>query len=455
MASMNARGSAVGLAVVAVLCAAVSLRPEASPAATVAPTSRPLWSPERLPALLAEAEGALELARGVDELLGPTASCLVVRQGRRPVLDRSPDLALTPASTQKVLVAVAALSALGRDFRFTTKVVAARSPQGGAVAEAWLVGGGDPFLATPEYTEFLRTRPRPGERPLTPLTGLVDGLRRAGVISLGALHGDDSRYDRARAVPTWKPSYLADNEIGSLGALVVDGGFDVFTPGGEVRAADPAAHAATELARLAAAAGITAPKVGSSAVAPAGAVTLAEVRSAPLAEVVGAMVRESDNEAAELLVRELGRHQGAEGSTTSGTAAVIRLLDGLGLPTGGLRLGDGSGLETTNRASCRTLHAALGLPAGKDGGALSEALPVAGRSGTLSKRLVGTPLEGKLRAKTGSLDGVTGLVGYVDGRRRLSFAFLANGVFSEARGRELQDRLVTLLANYPAPAPLP
>ena len=78
---------------------------------------------------------------------------------------------------------------------------------------------------------------------------------------------------------------------------------------------------------------------------------------------------------------------------------------------------------------------------------------MAGRSGTLSLRLAGTPLEGRLRAKTGSINGVTGLAGYLDGRRGLSFAFVANGNFSDSAGRVLQDRLVALLAGYPGPQP--
>jgi serine-type D-Ala-D-Ala carboxypeptidase/endopeptidase (penicillin-binding protein 4) len=445
---------AIALAALSVLCATLALRPEMSPAATVASAPRPLWSPGRLPSLLAEAEGTLELARGVDALLGATRSCLVVRQGGREVLAQRPDLALTPASTQKLLLGAAALSLLGTDFRFVTTVVAARPPQDGVVPEAWLVGSGDPFLATPEYVDFLRGRPRAGERPITLLSALVDSLRQSGVRELGRVHGDDSRYDRTRVVPTWKPSYIVDNEIGPLGALVVNGGFQVFTPGGEVRAADPAVHTAAELARLASVAGMGAPVPGENAVAPAGAVTVGEVRSAPLGEVVAAMIRESDNEAAELLTRELGHREG-EGSTAAGVAAVTHQLTRLGLSTTGSRMGDGSGLETTNRASCRLLEAALELPAREGGDALRQALPVAGRSGTLAKRLVNTPLEGKLRGKTGSLEGVTGLVGYVEGRRRLSFAFLANGAFSEAEGRALQDGVVTLLANYPAPAPLP
>jgi D-alanyl-D-alanine carboxypeptidase/D-alanyl-D-alanine-endopeptidase (penicillin-binding protein 4) len=78
---------------------------------------------------------------------------------------------------------------------------------------------------------------------------------------------------------------------------------------------------------------------------------------------------------------------------------------------------------------------------------------VAGRSGTLALRLADTPLDGKLRAKTGSLDGVSGLAGYVEGRRALSFAFLANGSLTDAAGRLLQDRLVAVLAAYPGPQP--
>jgi D-alanyl-D-alanine carboxypeptidase/D-alanyl-D-alanine-endopeptidase (penicillin-binding protein 4) len=313
----------------------------------------------------------------------------------------------------------------------------------------WLVGSGDPFLATPEYLTYLAGRPRSQERRSTPLAGLADELVRAGLRSVpGGIRGDDSRYDRTRIVPTWKPAYVADNNVGSLGALVVNGGFTRFTPP-EQRAADPAAHASGELARLAHDRGVDVPLTGVSGTAPSPSVTVAEVRSEPLTEMVTAMLRESDNLAAELFVREIGLHRAGEGSTPAGTAAVVRELAALGLPVAGLRLGDGSGLEVTNTLSCALLASALrSIP-----GDVGSWLAVAGRSGTLVERLVGTPLEGKVAAKTGSLRGVTGLAGFVDGRRRLSFALLANGDFSEAGGRLLQDRLVALLANYPGPQP--
>jgi serine-type D-Ala-D-Ala carboxypeptidase/endopeptidase (penicillin-binding protein 4) len=443
----------VAFAVMSLATAAAALRPEPAPAAMPAPAGKPVWAPDRLPALLAEAQGTVELGRAVDELLGNNLrSCFVAYEGNRPVLLRRPNLALTPASTQKVLVAVAAVNVLGPDFRFETKVVAAGAPRDGVVDALWLVGSGDPFLATPEYLAYLAGRPRSQDRRSTPLAGLADELARAGVRSVpGGIRGDDSRYDRTRVVPTWKPGYVADNAIGPLGALVVNGGFSRFTPP-EDRAPDPAAHAAGELARLARDRGVDVPLAGTGGTAPARAFTVATVRSEPLTEMVTAMLRESDNLAAELFVREIGRRRADDGSTPAGTAAVVRELAALGLPVAGLHLGDGSGLEVTNTVSCAVLASSLRLN-GPGVGDVRSWLAVAGRSGTLVKRLVETPLEGMLAAKTGSLAGVTGLTGFVDGRRHLSFALLANGAFSDADGRLLQDRLVAVLANYPAPQP--
>ena len=443
------------LAAVSLLCGFLALRPPSSGAA-VATAARPVWTPERLPALLAEAQGTVDLERAVDELLGqsPARTCLAVYEGERPVLLRRPDQSLIPASTQKTLVATAALAVLGPDFRYETRVVTEAPVSDGAVGTLWLVGSGDPTLASPEYMMFLSERPRFQLHQATPLTALADGLKAAGVTTVaGGIVGDDSRYDRTRILPGWKASYVIDNEVGPLGALLVNGGFTVFRPP-EKRVDDPAAHAASELSRLATAAGIAVAGPARSGVAPPeGAVVVATVRSAPLSDIVAGMLRESDNSAAELLVRELGVAERSDGSTPAGTQAITDALMRAGLPTAGLRLRDGSGLEVTNQSDCALLAAALRKPDRGGGPELSPLLAVAGRTGTLSLRLVGTPLEGKLRAKTGSLNGVSGLTGYLDGRRSLSFAFLANGPFSESAGRVLQDRLMALLAGYPGPQP--
>ena len=448
-----ARGTAL-LAVLSLVCAFLALRPAGSGAA-VATTARPLWSPDRLPALLAEAQGTVDLGRAVDQLLAGAGgrSCLAVYEGDRPVLLRRPDDALTPASTQKILLATAALAVLGPDFRYETKLVSDAPPHDGAVGTLWLVGSGDPTLATPEYAAWLKSKPRYELRQATPLAALAEGLASAGVHTVtGAVVGDDSRYDRARTVPTWKPDYIAENEVGPLGALLVDDGFTRFEPP-EQRAPDPAAHAAAALTRLAGAGGVAVAGPPAAGTAPAGTTTIATVRSAPLSDIVAGILRESDNTAAELVTRELGVAREQAGSTAAGTQAVADALAAAGLPTAGLRLGDGSGLEITNRASCALLAAVLRHPGRPGSPPLTDLLAVAGRTGTLVQRLAGTPLDGKLRAKTGSLDGVSGLAGYLDGRRALSFALLANGNLNDAAGRLLQDRMVALLAAYPGPQP--
>lgn len=446
----NRRGRWWQAAALAALTAGATwaaLRPEPVGPAGPPPAPVALWSPARVPAVLAEAQGTVELEAAVDDLLGELSACVVVHEGDRLVLARHPELPLTPASTQKILVGAAALSVLGEDFRYETKVVARERPRDGAAGTLWLVGGGDPHLATPEYATAVAERLRTEDRRVTSLAVLADDLVAAGVRAVAGIRGDDSRYDRNRIVPTWKPNYVTDNEVGPLGALVVDSGFPNFTfP--VSRADDPAVHAAAELTALLTARGVTVAAPPASGVAPPEAVTLARIRSAPLAEVVAAMVRESDNTAAELIVREVGRARSGVGSTPAGTAAIEAELAALGLPTEGLRLGDGSGLEVTNTVTCELLGAALREMEG-----LADMLAVAGESGTLARRLADTRLDGRLAGKTGSLRGVTGLTGFLEGRRRLSFALLAAGAFSASDGRVLQDRLVVLLADYPGPQP--
>ncbi|HEY0398565.1 MAG TPA: D-alanyl-D-alanine carboxypeptidase, partial [Acidimicrobiia bacterium] len=131
------------LVALSLLCGWLALRPEESGAA-VETASRPLWTLDRLPAVLAEAQGTVDLGRTVDQLLAQSGarSCVAVYEGERPVLLRRPDDALTPASTQKILVATAALAVLGPDFRFETKVLSDSAPRDGAVGTLWLVGAG-------------------------------------------------------------------------------------------------------------------------------------------------------------------------------------------------------------------------------------------------------------------------------------------------------------------------
>jgi D-alanyl-D-alanine carboxypeptidase/D-alanyl-D-alanine-endopeptidase (penicillin-binding protein 4) len=182
--------------------------------------------------------------------------------------------------------------------------------------------------------------------------------------------------------------------------------------------------------------------------APAGASEIARIESAPLTAVVRQLLEESDNGTAELLTKELGLASSGEGSTVAGTAHVRRRAAELGVPVDGTLLADGSGLDRNNRTTCDALVEALIRSGGPDG-PLAASLPVAGRSGTLRGRFRGTPAEGRLRAKTGSLNEVTALAGFVempDGQVA-TFAYIANGPQADDPRRG-QDFLGALLGQY-------
>src|SRR5205085_6464982 len=144
--------------------------------ATAAP--RPAAAPPRVAAAHPPAlpPVPLTLTAALQQALGGVAGCLIVEDDGATIFDHDSGSAFVPASSQKLLVAAAALSRLGPDFRFETRVLAVRPPQDGSLDDAWLVGAGDPYLATPDYAAYLATRQRTVDLPLTPMAALADEL---------------------------------------------------------------------------------------------------------------------------------------------------------------------------------------------------------------------------------------------------------------------------------------
>ncbi len=151
---------------------------------------------------------------------------------------------------------------------------------------------------------------------------------------------------------------------------------------------------------------------------------LAEVRSRPVREWLVPIHGPSQNLFAEMLLKQLGRLAAGEGSWRAALALERRfLIDSVGLDSTQVSPRDGSGLSHVNAvtpmAFARLLLWMRGHPRFEP---FAAALPVAGRSGTLRTRLVGTPVEGRVRAKTGTIARVNTLSGYVtlpDGRTRI------------------------------------
>jgi D-alanyl-D-alanine carboxypeptidase/D-alanyl-D-alanine-endopeptidase (penicillin-binding protein 4) len=434
-----------------------------------------------LPAVALEAPDSLrariDAALAAPALRGARVGVRVETVRGRLVYERSGDLALVPASNQKLLTALAAFRVLGPTHRFETQILADRLPDAeGAVDRLYVRGGGDPALTSED------------------LWRLAADLRRAGLRSVRrGVVLDDSLFDSERWNPAWGPvsarAYYAPvgaltvnygayavivgpgSAPGDAPEVAVDPPLDYFrvgnrartgptrgsrtlqverrsVPDGEeiqVRGAlptrsdtqtiqrsvlDPARYAGALLVSQLAAVGVSVQGEVRPGGIPLEAVQLLSFPGAPLSDVIRRFLKYSNNQIGESLVKGLGaRATGRPGSWSNGMAAVRAELEAAGLPLAGAVLVDGSGLSHENRASPRLLVAALRVADGsfEYGPEYEAALPIAAADGTLQERAEAA--RARVRAKTGLLTRVTSLSGYAqsaDGER-LVFSILVNG----------------------------
>jgi D-alanyl-D-alanine carboxypeptidase/D-alanyl-D-alanine-endopeptidase (penicillin-binding protein 4) len=368
-----------------------------------------------------------------DPALAGEAMAIVVSDAAtgQVLLNRGGADAVAPASTAKLAVAVAALEVLGADHRLTTEVV-----QGDDPSEVVLVGGGDPTLAGPKAVGvFGPGYPAPAK--LTDLASQTASRLRAAAIATVSV-GYDARMFTGPATATgWKPTYVTEGDVAPVSALEVDEGrSDLARP---ARTADPAAAAAIQFAALLTADGLTVTGKPRPTRAVSGHVTLALVQSPPVSALVQRMLGSSDNDLAEAMARQVAIAGGGAATFLGGAKAVKAAVTRLGVDPPGVALVDSSGLSPADRvrpaALVQLVRLALG-PGHPELAPILAGLPVAGFSGTLLDRFVGTAASaaGLVRAKTGTLDGVVALAGYLEdaGGRILVFAIVAHGVVPTA-----------------------
>ena len=387
---------------------------------------------------------------------------------------RNADTPLSPASNMKVLTAVAALAAFGPAHQFTTTVSSdAPIAADGSVGTLAIRGGGDPALTSEELWRLAADLARRGLRRVR--DGLLlddsyfDSQRwndawgatsarayHAPVAALTANYGSFSaevappaRSGQPVRVSLDPPaSYLAlTDTVRAAGktALTVDRSGDgdrdrvrvagSIRPGGDSviiqrSVTDPVRYAGSVLRLQLQALGIAVDGADRVGPVPPGYHQLFTFHGKPITQVVGLLMKWSNNNVAEMLVKGLGaRSTGAPGSWASGVAAVQSQLAALGVDLSGLRMVDGSGLAAANRVTPRTLVSALraGRAAFAFGAELEASLPIAGRDGTLKKRAPAAT--DRARAKTGLINGVASLSGFArtaDGRE-VVFSILNNG----------------------------
>lgn len=426
----------------------------------------PVLSARRVPGLLAAHQADVALQAALQPILDQSTSttCLTVQATGRTIVGVNGELPVMPASTEKLLTATAVLERMGEDGTVTTAALAESAPEDGVIdGDLYVVGAGDPLLAT---TGYLTTFDEPDE-PYNDYGKLADAIKEARVTEIrGRVVADEAKFDSVRYLATWPKRYITANEVGPLSALMVNDGFTGYAehpdgPASIRKPGEPAQLAAETLTSLLEQRGVHVTGAATIGEAPQGATTVASLDSLPMRTNVREMLRRSDNTTAEVLLKGLAAHDGQLGTTEAGAAVVQDTLRSLGLPTDGSVTVDGSGLDLGNRVTCNLLSAALDHQG--PGSSMADDLPVAGESGTLRKRMRNTTAEGRVRAKTGTLNEVSALAGFVKSAsgEDLTFAFIINGALPTAL--TLSDQVGVALAEYgkgvsldalsPAPAP--
>ncbi|MET3903885.1 D-alanyl-D-alanine carboxypeptidase/D-alanyl-D-alanine-endopeptidase (penicillin-binding protein 4) [Paenarthrobacter sp. 4246] len=424
--------------------------------------SVPAWQQE--PDRLADVSGVLpldadaplpmpaEVARQLDATLKPAGggsiSGMVMDASTGKVLfDRDANANRIPASNMKLLTAVAALKALGPESRFTTRVLASEDP-----STVVLTGGGDVLLGA-SASDPSAVLGRAGLASLASDTAAA--LAAAGVKGPVTVQVDDSLFTGAPLNPAWSLDDVAAGETAPLFSLALNSGRyapDVLTG---PRPQDSAVTTAQAFAEQLAAAGVAvSPGVERGKGLPTKVLAAAE--SATVSEQVDLMLESSDNFLAEALGRMTALASGQKATYDGATAAVRQRLGELGIATDSMQLADVSGLALENQVSARQFADVVrAITSGPDLSLRTalDGFPVAGLTGTLDDRYVDASTAegaGLVRAKTGTLNTVIALSGYVvdaDGRL-LVFSFIGNDLEpGVAANKVAMDRSASVLAS--------
>lgn len=382
----------------------------------------------------------LEKPAGVPQLGKLTGEVFDANTGQR-LWSRDPDKPMAPGSTNKILTMAAVLLAMDPGSHLTTKVVAGPSPD-----SVVLVGGGDPSLSSlPDGSDSVYA----GAAKLANLAQMVKVAHPGPIRSVLV---DTSLFAGEGMAPGWDEVDIQDGNFTPIGSLILDGGRSKPAERDPPRTATPATDAGKKLAQLL---GADTSTIAQTTVVP-NAAELGRVTSPSISDLVENTLRISDNVLAEALARHVAIAKGEEPSFAGAAKAVRDVLSEEGFTVTGADLVDGSGLSTEDKIPAsllgQVMRAAAGPESDQRAGRLRPllaGLPVAGGDGTLQTRFdddASSEGKGWVRAKTGTLTGVSALAGTVvdDDGRLLTFAFMSGGT-SPADSRPKLDVLASTL----------
>jgi D-alanyl-D-alanine carboxypeptidase/D-alanyl-D-alanine-endopeptidase (penicillin-binding protein 4) len=361
--------------------------------------------------------------RLADKRLGTDVSGVVLDADSDTALwDHNGSTALMPASNAKLATATTALTLLGANHEFTTKVVYGEGT-------LTLVGGGDRTLTSEDVAELAKTA--------------ADGLRAAGRTDV-QVRVDDSLFADPSLAEGWNEGYYP-TEIAPVRSLVVDG----------AAVQDTSIDAGKVFAKKLAAQGITVTGEVGRQTAKQSDVPVAQHKSAPLSDIVKQMLKTSDNNIAETLLRMTAVELGKPATFEGGVELVRQVLSSYGISLDNFAMHDGSGLSRADRIPAATLAQLLdAITESPALGSILEGLPVAGEAGASLGPEWGRFDDpnsqcavGKVHAKTGTLTGAVALSGVTrtdDGDWRI-FSFIENN--STAAPSDIKDAMDGLAAT--------
>jgi D-alanyl-D-alanine carboxypeptidase/D-alanyl-D-alanine-endopeptidase (penicillin-binding protein 4) len=448
----------------------------------------------------------LDAILATPSLAGSDVGLVVRKASTGEVLyTRQSDRRRQPASNNKLLTSTAALDLLGTGYRFHTTVESAARRTGPVLAgDMYLRGGGDPTMLAIDYDALAASVASSGIRVVTGKVLGDDSFFDRVRLGTGWAWDDEPYYYDAQisgltiapdtdfdagsiivrvtpGAPGAAPAVTLDppngyvhvvstattGAAGSASTLAVDRehGGNTITVSGAIPAGaapdeefmavwEPTGLATAVFRDALARHGVRVLGASGTGGTPPGAAVLAKHDSIDVGQLLTPFLKLSNNMHAETLVKAAGRQATGRGTWPDGEATIDKALTQLGVDPNRLSTWDGSGLSRMDQVAPDQVASLLLAARSKPWFAqFYAALPVAGNpdrmvGGTLRSRMHGTPAEGKVRAKTGSLTGVSALSGYVtaaDGEE-LVFSMISNQTLGSPRA--VEDAVAIRLAEY-------
>jgi len=352
---------------------------------------------------------------------------------------------MIPASNTKLFTTATALELMGGDHLLSTKILADDDEISDGTIEGniYIKGFGNPSFSSEDIDKLVNQ--------------LYDfGLRKV----TGNVVGDDTYFDDVYSRDDWISEERANVKLPPISALVIDRNRTIVTKKRKgryrnyfVNVENPPLFAAKKLKDKLISSGIEVIGNPISGIADENARLLVE-SSIELRELLKEINKSSDNFYAECLFKTLGSaYSGHQGNSFFSTQAILNFIEDNSIYSTGTKIVDGSGISRFDQV---TAGALVGLLEKvyfniKQFDDFFNSLSIAGVDGTLRKRMIGTPAENNFRGKTGTLNGVSSLAGYVttddddDIIVCMMFEFTSGGA---NKYKNIQDRIIEILAGW-------